>query len=174
MKTAFEICLLLLLVGVPVQLYYWFVLRFVVLIKMRHEIQCITHKLQTLETSREGQAALSVLVNKCNRALRWMYDFDIVVAMVTTCPKEIELQVKRDAEVISNAPFELREFNKQIDHLVAICALANSPGFVALCLILTPILFAVLLGCLAVGKLRGLLTKLDRKLWADVYMPNHC
>ncbi|HEY4416861.1 MAG TPA: hypothetical protein VGO57_14310 [Verrucomicrobiae bacterium] len=174
MKTAFEICVFLLLVGVPLQLYYWFVIRYAGLLKIRFELEKLRHKLQVIETNRDGQAAIAILVKKCNRTLYWMYDFDFVLAIISKSPKEIELQVQRDSEIIADSSVEIREINREIDRLAATAAVLNSPGVVVLCLILTPILLMVALICLAIGKLKNILTNLDRKLWVNVYDLKPC
>lgn len=175
MKTALEICIALLMIGVPLHLYYWYVLRVAALVKIRFDLERLRHKIQNVETNREGQAGVSVLLKKTDWALRCLSDFDIMVAVVNTPPPEIKLQIDRDAEIVADAPVDIRELHRELERLIASSAVINSPGVVALCLALTPFVILIAVGCLIVGKAKNIWSYLDRRLWANVYyQPKAC
>ena len=73
MNTIFEICVFIVLVGIPCQLFYWCVVRPVLLAKAEFDVCRLRVKLLELaaHTTREGKLAVPIIDKRCENFLRW-------------------------------------------------------------------------------------------------------
>jgi hypothetical protein len=173
MNILFEICLFLLLFGVPLQLYYWCVLRPVFFTRNIFALERLQERLKSLPESikKESKEALPILHKKIGSALPHLSSIDVLVAMQIKVTAEFKLRIERDNEIIANAPVEVRKINQEIEYLVASSAIVNSPGLIVLAVLFLPIVFALALCCLAINRVKYVIGVFRRRLWASTYMP---
>jgi hypothetical protein len=174
MKTIFEICIFVVLAGIPLQLYYWCVIRPVLHIKTEFEICRIRSKLHDLEltTTHEGKQAALIIHKKCGCFLHSIDHFDALLPVLVKLPVEVKLRIERDREIISQAPNEIRELNKEVEILAAGSAIINSPGVVVLCLIFLPLVIFALLCCVATNRVKATWESIIKRVRVGLYFPD--
>lgn len=174
MKTFFEICIFIVLAGIPLQLYYWCVIRPVLLAKAEFDICRLRTKLGKLglTTTREGKQAVSIIDKKCEGLLRFMDSLDALQPLLVTLPVEIKLRVERDREIIAEAPAEIREFNKEVEILAGAAAVFNSPGVLVLCLIFLPLVLVAAICCVATNRAKSAWESITRRVRVSLYFPD--
>jgi hypothetical protein len=175
MKTIFEICIFVILVGIPLQVYYWCAIRPVLLTKVEFEVCRLRKKLHELglSTTREGKQAVPIIDKKCEGLLRFMDQFDMLRPVLATLPVEVKLRIERDREIISQAPAEIREVNKELEILAGGAAVFNSPGIVVLCLMFLPVVIFAALCCVATNRVKVAWESIIRRIRIGLYFPDH-
>jgi hypothetical protein len=172
MKAIFEISCFIVLAGVPLQLYYWCVLRPVFLTKIGYDISRLRSKLHEVAstTTKEGKIAVPIIDRNCEFFLQVMSRIDLLRPALARVPVDIKLRVDRDREIVEGAPPEIREINKELEVLVVVSATFNSPGIVVLCAILLPLVSLIVLGCLATIGIKNAVVGIGRRLRVGLYL----
>ncbi len=174
MKTLFEICIFVVLVGIPLQLYYWCVIRPILLTKAEFDVYRLRIKLEKagLTTTREGKQAVAIIDKKCDGLLRFISILDALQPLLITLPVEIKLRIERDREIIAEAPTEIRELNKEVEILAGAAAIFNSPGVLVLCLIFLPLVLIVAVCCVATNRAKNAWESITRRVRTSLYFPD--
>lgn len=174
MKTIFEICFFIVLVGIPVQLYYWCVIRPILLARAEFEICRLQSKLQKLSatTTREGKHAAPIIERKCEIFLRCMNSLDALQPLLITLPVEVKLRIERDREIIADAPEEIRELNNELEIVACEAVMFNSPGVLVLCLIFLPVVVLLLICCVATNRVKIAWEAIARRFRTSLYLPD--
>jgi len=174
MKTIFEICIFIVLVGIPLQLFYWSVIRPVLLAKIESESFKLRKRLELAGeiTSREGKQALPVIERKCHNLSHCLNDVDAFLSLIAKIPVETKLRIERDKEIIALAPPDLRTINNEIELMFAGAAFVNSPGLIVACVLFLPLVLVVALCCVATNKVRSAWETIARHLRVGLYLPS--
>lgn len=174
MKLLFEIALFLCLVGIPAQLYYWCVIRPVLLTKARFEMERHLQALESgaTETTKEGKHAFPIIARRAANGLRCLNQVDLLVALLVKIPTEVELRLARDREIVAEAPVDVRKINHDIQRLILVAAIVNSPGLIVIALALFPFLALFALGCLVIDRTKDVMELFARRLWVTIYSPD--
>lgn len=175
MKIIFEICVFIVLVGIPVQLFYWCVIRPSLLAmidlestKLRKRLNSIGHTI-----AKDNKQALPIVEQKCTNLSRWLNVVDAFILLTIPIPAETKLRIERDKKIIADAPAELREINKDVEMMIATAAIINSPGLITFCFLLLPVVVLVGIGCLVTNKVRAAWEFIAYPFRVGLYIPNN-
>lgn len=123
----------LFLTGMLLQLIYWQVLRPILLAKLRYRLFSARDSLRLMMIRGDigpNQPAYKVLEQFCNlfiSAIEWV---GVTSFLITERDTAADLRVKRDAEIISEAPLALREIYGEICTVAMGACIVNSPFWV--------------------------------------------
>jgi hypothetical protein len=135
MKTTLETCLMILAIGLPVHLLYWFLFRPIVLLKMKYRVFRARDELRALALRGEvsqKEKAFPILEQRCNTCIKLIGSIDMNLFVQARTDKLGSMEASKDLQLINEASADLRRIHRDITMATLGAAFANSPGAVAL------------------------------------------
>ena len=169
MKTTLEICLFLLLIGLPIYFFYWRLFRPILIVRLRYRIFKARDDLRLLALSGEmdkKDRAYPILERCCNRCITILEVTDISDLFTVRLDKQTTLEAERDLQIINQSSVQLRGVFRDVACATIGAACVNSPG--ALVAISPFMVFSVF--ALWLGRFKNAVDRLFTHTWAVLYL----
>lgn len=130
MKTTLEILLLLLVLGLPLQLFYWKLFHPVLLNRLRNRIDAAKDDLRIAAASGDAERnrAFEMVSEMAEKAKTHLEQYGLVELLFTRVNRAELLETERDLKLIRQSDPVVNKAFHEIMLAVAGAACANSPG----------------------------------------------
>lgn len=169
MKTALEICLVIVLIGLPLHLLYWRLFRPVLLLRLKYRVFQSRDELRLMALRREvaqNEKAFPILEQRCNACIAMISQVDITHFFYSWRDHRATMEASKDLQTILESKPELRAIHRDIAMALFGAALANSPGALMIA--------APFLGLSALAfwfnRFKDLLERFRTAVWGSLYL----
>jgi hypothetical protein len=164
MKIALEICLVVILAGIPAHLFYWNLFQPILIKRIKYRLFAARDELRLgLATGIIGpkEKAYPIVEMFCNHCIVQVDHIDISTLLSHRLSKTEQMEAEKIRNVIADAGLHIRQIHEDIWREIVGAATVNSPG------VLAPIAISLLLGLWFVRAREYYKTQMD-KMWAVI------
>jgi hypothetical protein len=143
MKTLLQVCLVAVLIGLPLWLVFWGIVRPVVLVRLKYRVFAARDQLRLLAIDQVSEAhtrAFRIIDRMCNSVLHKIEWLNFAEIMMTRPSRQAMLEVENDLQIVNDAGPQMRAVYEQIQRVMIGGVILNSPGMLIL---VSPFAFAV-------------------------------